>query len=136
MGLKISLKPNERLVINSAVITNAGNSDCAIIVENKATILRKNNIMAEKEADTPCKQLYFIIQLMYLDNENLTKHSQNFRQLSEDILKAAPSTSPYIDEIRRHVSLEKYYEGLKSTKKLIDYEKELLTAQPPSDIQH
>jgi flagellar biosynthesis repressor protein FlbT len=127
VGLKIKLKPNERLVINSAVISNTGNSECSLKIENKATILRENHIMGEKEADTPCKQLYFIIQLMYLDQENLTRHIQTFSQLSNSIVEAAPSTLVFLDDIVRHVTRKKYYDGLKASRKLINYESQLFS---------
>ena len=133
MGLKISLKPKERLVINSAVISNAGNSECSLSVENNATILRENNIMGEKDATTPCKQLYFIMQMMYLDAENIAYHYKIYSGLANDILKAAPSTRHLLDEIKKHTTDKKYYLALKTAKKLIDFEKELFTSKKSID---
>jgi flagellar biosynthesis repressor protein FlbT len=129
MGLKISLKPKERLVINSAVISNAGNSECSLSVENNATILRENNIMSEKDATTPCKQLYFIIQLMYIDGENIPYHHKAYSKLVDDILQAAPSTRPFLDDIKQHTSNEKHYLALKASKKLIDFEQGLFASK-------
>lgn len=133
MGLKISLKPKEKLVINSAVISNAGNSECSLRVENNATILRENNIMREKDANTPCRQLYFIIQMMYLDTENSSCHHQIYSRLTNDILKAAPSTRPFLEKIKQHTENENYYLALKATKELIDFEQGLFTLKKSAD---
>ena len=43
MGLKITLKPGERMIIGGAVITNAG-TKCHFIVENTVPILRDKDI--------------------------------------------------------------------------------------------
>lgn len=128
MGLKITLKPNEKMIVGNAVISNSGHSDCYISVENNSTILREKNIMCEEDAKTPCQQLYFIIQLMYIDSENVSIHQKTFWKFSKDIVKAAPSTYNIIDEINLHITNQNYYKALKAAQNLIDYETELMTS--------
>jgi flagellar biosynthesis repressor protein FlbT len=135
MGLKITLKPSEKMIVGNAVISNSGSSDCYISVENNSTILREKNIMCEKDAKTPCQQLYFIIQLMYIDPENISVHQRTYWKLSKDIVKAAPSTYNIIDEINLHISSENYYKALKGAHKLIDYETELLSCFISNNIK-
>ncbi|MCF8128900.1 MAG: flagellar biosynthesis repressor FlbT, partial [Deltaproteobacteria bacterium] len=53
MPLKITLKPNERMIIDGAVIRN-DSTTCDLIIENKVTLLREKDIMSEKGACTPC----------------------------------------------------------------------------------
>jgi flagellar biosynthesis regulator FlbT len=57
---------NERLIVDGAVIRNGGKAS-VLFIENVIPILREKDIMGEKEADTPCKRIYFILQLMYID---------------------------------------------------------------------
>ena len=128
MGLKITLKPSEKMIVGNAVISNSGVSDCYIMVENNSTILREKNIMSEEDAKTPCQQLYFIIQLMYIDHQNISPHQQTYWKLSKDIVKAAPSTYAIIDEINFNILKQNYYKALKAAHKLIDYETELLNS--------
>ena len=45
MGLKITLKPGERMIIGGAVITNGGQKS-NFIVENKVPILRDKDILS------------------------------------------------------------------------------------------
>jgi flagellar protein FlbT len=125
MPLKITLKPHERMIVGGAVITN-GNTRCDLLVENKVPILRQNDIMSEKDADSPCRKIYFTIQLMYIDEESLIEHHNSYWKLVQDIVKAAPSMLALIDQISEHILNAKYYQGLKLARKLIDYEQEII----------
>ena len=125
MPLKITLKPHERMIVGSAVITN-GNTRCDLLIENKVSILRQKDIMSEKDADSPCRKIYFTIQLMYIDEENLIEHHNTYWKLVQDIVKAAPSMLALIDQISEHILNNKYYQALKLARKLIDYEQEII----------
>lgn len=125
MTLKITLKPHERMIIGGAVLTN-GKTKADFIIENKVPVLREKNIMSETDADSPCRRIYFVIQLMYIDNQNLITHHNTYWKLVKDLVGAAPSTVGLIDEISRNILNNKYYQALKKAKKLIDYEQEVL----------
>ena len=125
MPLKITLKSNERMIVGGAVITN-GNTRCNLLIENKVSILRQKDIMSEKDADSPCRKIYFTIQLMYIDEENLIEHHNTYWKLVQDIVKAAPSMLALIDQISEHILNNKYYQALKLARKLIDYEQEVI----------
>jgi flagellar biosynthesis repressor protein FlbT len=123
MALKIVLKPGERIIIGGAVITN-GKTTARLLIENNVPILRQKQIMSENEASTPCRRIYLVIQLMYIDAENLGTHHHTYWNLVRDVLTAAPSTLPIIDRISDHILNNRYYQALKLTKKLIEYEEE------------
>lgn len=126
MALKIILKPNEKFILCGAVITN-GDSKSAFVVENDVPILREKDILSLKLADTPCRKIYFAIQLMYIDNKNLPEHHKIFWELVKDVIQAAPSRKPILQQISELVLNEKYYQALKLTKKLIEYEREVIS---------
>jgi len=123
MALKITLKPQERLIIGGAVVQNAG-SRCDLLVENNVPILREKDILREQDADTPCKRIYFSIQLMYVDEKNLVEHHAMYWKFVRDVVNAAPSTLVMVDEISDQILQGKYYQALKLTQKLIEYERE------------
>lgn len=126
MSLKITLKSNERVIIGGAVIVNGPNrSD--LVVENNVPILRQKDILTEKEADSPCKRIYFVIQLMYMDEKKLTEYHKTYWELVKDVVKAAPSTLGLVDQISGHILSCKYYQALKVARKLIEYEEEVIT---------
>jgi len=126
MALKISLKSHERLIIGGAVITN-GKTRCDLVVENNVTILREKDIMGVKEADSPCRRIYFVIQLMYVDGKNLIEHHKTYWELVKEMMDAAPSTRKLINEISGYVLHNRYYQALKLTRRLIDYEQEAIS---------
>jgi len=125
MGLKITLKPKERMIIGGAVVTN-GDSKCELIIENKVTLLREKDILSEEAANTPSRRIYFTIQLMYIDNENLAMHHKMYWKLVKDVIEAAPSTTSLIDQISEHIVNNRYYQALKVADKLIEYEQEVI----------
>jgi len=63
--LKISLKPNEKIYINGAVIR----VDRKVTVElmNDVQFLLENHVIQADDASTPLKQLYFILQVMLMN---------------------------------------------------------------------
>ena len=131
MPLKISLKPHERLIIGGAVITNSGTrSD--LIVENKVPILRQKDILTEEQANSPCRRIYFVIQLMYIDDGELAKHHEIYWKKVRELLKAAPSMLPFIDQINEQILAGNHYKALKLAGKLIKYEQEVIDREQKS----
>ena len=126
MPLKIELKPSEKCIVSGAVITNGGARRCQLVLENKVTILREREIMRPDEADTPCKNLYFTIQLMYIDPDNLDYYSTSYKSQITEIIKAAPSLTERINTITELLMDQKYYKALTQTKSLIEIEIALL----------
>jgi flagellar protein FlbT len=129
MALKITLKPNERIIIDGAVITN-GKSSSDLIIENNVPLLREKNIMSERDAYSPCRRIYFVIQLMYIHEEHLETYHDMYWDLVREILEEAPSMLGLIDKISNHILSADYYHALKMARTLIDYEKEAINLVP------
>lgn len=125
MALKIALKPREKMIIDGAVITN-GSSRCELYIENNVPILRQKDILTEEEADSPALRIYFTIQLMYIDEENLALYHKNYWKLVKDFIQAAPTVLPIIDQINDHILNGHYYRALKLAKNIISYEREAI----------
>ena len=125
MALRISLKPHERVIIDGAVIKN-GNSPSEMTIENNIPVLRQKNIMSDTDAVSPCRRIYFAIQLMYVDKQNLEKYHKTYWDLVRDLVEAAPGSLRLIDQISEHIFRTEYYQALKLAKKLITYEEEAI----------
>lgn len=121
MALKISLKPHERMIIGGAVVKN-GNKVADLIIENNVSILREKDIINEAGANSPCKRIYFIIQLMYIDREKTADYQNSYDELVRDLVTAAPSTATLVAQISESISAGKLYHALKLARQLIDYE--------------
>lgn len=125
MSLKITLKSNERLIVGGAVVKNGGKGT-VLYIENTIPILREKDILGESDANTPCKRVYFTVQLMYIDEPNVPQYRSAYSELAGDILEAAPSTRTFIEQLNERIQAGNYYQALKIARNLIDYEEELL----------
>ena len=131
MPLNIELKPHEKIFINGAVIAN-GPDRAHISLLNEAAILREKDILTEQKADTPCKRIYLSIQLMYMDPANMSRYQASYEETGGEVAKAAPSTTALMATISAELAAGRVYAALRSAKKLIDYEQELLGHAPQS----
>lgn len=126
MSLKLSLKPGEKLIIDGAVITNAG-PKCNLVVENTVPLLREKDILTEKNAKSPAKRIYFAVQLMYIDQIHLQAHHETYWLRVREFLEAVPRALPIIEKMSHQVLAGEYYLALKTCKKLIALEEEILS---------
>ncbi|MGL4286729.1 MAG: flagellar biosynthesis repressor FlbT [Phreatobacter sp.] len=124
MALKVELKAGEKFILGDSVITN-DDQRTRLTIEGEAPILREKDVMTMEAADTPCKKIYLVVQLMYLSRDPI-KHHEMYFEMVKDVLEAAPSTHPYISEINNHILTGSLYKALKATKGLIEYEGTLL----------
>lgn len=124
MALVIDLKPQEKLLIGEAVITN-GTQRARIQIAGDAPILREKDVLREEDSDTPCKKIYFLVQCMYLARNPKIYHEKYFAQVRE-VQKASPSSNIFIMQINDQIIEGSYYKALKLAHQLIDHEKELI----------
>ena len=126
MPLKISLKQNEKIYINGAVIKN-GNTVANISIENSdASILRQSSIMKEEDITTYCKKIYYTIQLMYIDPNNLQKYIDEYWTLVNVLVEIVPTLTEIIDNINHLLIDNQYYQALKKASELISIEEEYM----------
>lgn len=124
MALKVELKPNEKFILGDSVIIN-DDQRTRLTIEGDAPILREKDVMTVESADTPCRKIYLVVQLMYLSRDP-SKHHKLYFDLINDVVAAAPSTLGFIDEISNHILTGSLYKALKATRGLIEYEGQLL----------
>ena len=127
MALKITLKPNEKMILGGTVVVNGSSMSSDLIIEYKIPILRQKDILSEKDANSPSKRIYFAIQLMYIDEENRNIHQNIYLKLAKELVQAAPSKTGLIDRISEYILSDKYYPALKLAKELMAYEEEALS---------
>lgn len=126
MSLKVELKPGERIIIGSCVVTNA-DQRTRLFIDGKAPILREKDILTAETANTPAKRVYLAVQLMYLDESAESVRRQYFT-LINDLIRAAPSMLPLVDAMNNEMLTGAMYKALRAAKKLIQYEQGLLDA--------
>jgi flagellar protein FlbT len=124
MALIIDLKPGEKILIGSAVITN-DRQRTRLHIEGDTPILREKDVMKEEDATSPCKKAYFLIQCMYLADDPSTYHNKYFETIKE-IQHAVPKLSFFFLSINEKIIAGNYYKALKEANELIRLEKELI----------
>src|ERR1700761_7054734 len=92
MALKVELKPNERIIIGSCVITNTDQRARLLIDGDKIPILREKDILTPETADTPATLIYLAGQLMYISPDPKVNHG-TFFNLLRDVVTTTPRAS-------------------------------------------
>ncbi|MDX8438590.1 flagellar biosynthesis repressor FlbT [Mesorhizobium australafricanum] len=124
--LKISLKPNEKIYINGAVIR----VDRKVTIElmNDVQFLLESHVIQADQASTPLRQLYFIVQIMLINPMGAAEARDMFRRSlpmliasfeNQDICKG-------LKQIDRMVGEDDIYEALKAIRALYPLERKAL----------
>jgi flagellar protein FlbT len=78
MPLNLTLKPNEKLIVNGAVVSNNSPRAVTLTFHNKAQLLQQKDVLLPEEATTPLLRTYFALQCVYLDAEGADEHRRHF----------------------------------------------------------
>lgn len=126
MPLLIDFKTNDKIIINGAVLENAG-PHAKILVHNQAAILRGKEIMTEDEAQTPAGRVYFALQCAYIFPQKEEHYLSMFKKFADEYAEACPSAQPIIDAIESDINRSRAYKALKKCQTLIEHEAQVLT---------
>lgn len=124
--LKISLKANDKIYINGAVVR----VDRKVSLEflNDVQFLLQHHVLQAEDATTPLRQLYFAVQLMLIDPETADRSREEFRKMLARLLAILSDERllaglKHVDAL---VSEDQVYEALKVIRSLYPLEAELL----------
>ena len=124
--LKISLKPNEKIYVNGAVIR----VDRKVTIElmNDVQFLLEGHVIQADQASTPLRQLYFIVQVMLINPAGADDAREMFRR-SLPLLIASFEDAEIcsaLKQIDRMVGEDHIYEALKAIRALYPLERRAL----------
>lgn len=128
--MQIHLKKGEKLYVNGAVIR--ADHRCSLEFLNNVTFLLENHVMQADKAETPFKQIYFVVQTMLIDPEN----AQITRELYWHLSGCLHSTLQNAQLINGLVTADaciknqRYFDALKVLRGLFEIESKLLAAEP------
>ena len=127
--LKITLRANEKLYINGAVIR----ADRKVSLEllNDVQFLLENHVLQAEDASTPLRQLYFIVQVMLMNPDSGDIARRLFRDSLPALLEVFSdsqilATLKHVDQL---VSEDRPYEALKAIRGLYPLEARILNAR-------
>lgn len=126
--LKISLKPNEKIYVNGAVLK----TDRKVSLEflNDVNFLLEAHVMQPEEAITPIRQLYFIVQVMLMTPGDTASARELFRASLPLVLgcyadQRIQSALKHVDQL---VAEGQIFEALKLLRNFFDLENELVAS--------
>ena len=125
MPLIIELKPNEKLIINGAVIENIG-PNTKLRVLNDCSLMRQKEILSDDDAVTPAARVYYALQCSYIFPEHKDQYLEAFNQYLLGYLDACPSARDIGVKIATALSNGQVYKALKAAKALLEHEKNVL----------
>jgi flagellar protein FlbT len=125
MPLKISLKPNEKIIVNGAVLQN-GETHGQLVVHNEASLLREKDILTEEESVSPARRVYYALQCAYLFPGKLRTFLDACEELLTAFAEAAPSTRTLVTDIRGDVAAGRLYQALRKARRLVTKEQEII----------
>lgn len=130
MSLKIVLKPNEKFVINGAVMSS-GVRGSELILENQARFLRGKDVLLAENAQTPSTRIYYTVQCLYLSDKLDDLIYNQCMDLISEMMNASTllDVKQALSSIRFYVQQKEYYPALKVCKLLIDFETELFNTE-------
>jgi flagellar biosynthesis repressor protein FlbT len=124
--LKISLKPNEKIYINGAVIR----VDRKVTIElmNDVQFLLESHVIQADQASTPLRQLYFILQVMLMNPAAASEARDMFRRSLPMLLASFEDGEicSALKQIDRMVGEDHVYEALKAIRALYPLERRAL----------
>jgi flagellar biosynthesis repressor protein FlbT len=123
---KITLKANEKLYVNGAVIR----SDRKVSLEflNDVQFLLESHVLQAEDANTPLRQLYFIVQVMQM-NPGAAEEARAMFRRSLPLLMACFTDARILGDLKqvdRLVSEDNVFEALKTIRQLYGIEAEIL----------
>lgn len=127
--LKLSLKPNEKLYVNGAVIR----VDRKVTIEllNDVQFLLENHVLQPEDASTPLRQLYFVVQVMLMNPQGAADARDMFRRSLPLMLASFTDETVRgaLKNVDRMVGEDKIYEALRAIRALYPLERMILAGE-------
>jgi flagellar biosynthesis repressor protein FlbT len=133
--MHISLRAGEKLYINGAVLRVDRKVSLELL--NDATFLLEAHVMRVEEANTPLRQLYFIVQVILMNpgdaaaahemfNESVRRTTETFDQ--EEVVNG-------LRNVAQLVQMNRIFEALKNIRSLFPIEADIMNGMIVSPNQ-
>jgi len=124
--MQIHLKRGEKIYVNGAVLRIDRRASLEFL--NNVNFLLENHVIQADEANTPIRQLYFVVQTMLIDPENSGVTLQLYRHLHHRLTQTTqiPMLVDPLKAIESSVESGRYFDALKQLRGLFGPEAELL----------
>ncbi|SDW90053.1 flagellar biosynthesis repressor FlbT [Roseicitreum antarcticum] len=132
-GLVIKLAPNERMLINGAVIENGDRRTRISILTPNANLLRLRDAIHPDDADTPVKRMCCLAQMVLAGDADVAETRQSLIRGIEQLSQvfSDEDSRRILDMASRAVLADEVYQALRSLRTLLPREERLFAVQRP-----
>lgn len=121
MPLRLTLRPDERFIVNGCVIKN-GPRRHVIEIENRADVLRGNDMLEAETATTPVRRLAYHIQIALVSTNHRAEYDPQILRDLRDLSLVLPRFSQQITACEAHVRAHSYYEAYRALAPIMAHE--------------
>jgi flagellar protein FlbT len=124
--MHISLRAGEKIYINGAVL--CADRKVSLELLNDATFLLEAHVMKVEDANTPLRQLYFIVQIMLMNPTDTATANEMFQNSIQRTIEVAESVALLagLKAVRSLVDTNRVFEALKAIRMLFPIEGKIL----------
>lgn len=128
--IRLYLKANEKIFINGAVLKV--DRKVAFDLLNDATFLLENHVLQKEQADTPLKQLFFVVQLMMMHPLDRDQFFQLFETMVKNLLDTleTPELIACVKNADVEVRTGKEFNALKTIRSMFPVEEAIMKRAP------
>jgi flagellar biosynthesis repressor protein FlbT len=129
---KVSLKANERIYVNGAVIRVDRKTSLEFM--NDVNFLLENHVLQADQADTPLKQLYYMVQIMLMAPNDTDAAFNLYRAHMPPLIQSlsSPKIANELKNVDRLVHERSFYEAMKGIRDLFRLETDILNGNTPT----
>lgn len=133
-GLVLSLKPNEKFLVNGALLENGPKRSQIRIETDGVNVLRLSDVIHPDDVNTPIKRIYYAAQLVLSGDETVENTEASIKSGLETLLLVFEGTN-YVKNIAKAITAidnGRYYSVLCALKPLLTIEKDMLAVPTPA----
>jgi flagellar protein FlbT len=134
--MNITLRAGERIYINGAVLRVDRKATLELM--NDATFLLETHVMQAKDANTPLRQIYFVVQVMLMDPASAKATTQLAAALIDKALQAFDNAQIQrgLVAVSELIARARYFEAMKSIRSLYPLEQSEMFPDGESPASH
>jgi flagellar protein FlbT len=116
MPLKMTLEPQEWLMVGDTRIVNIWNETSKFKIDGAAPVLRQAHTISKDDADTPAKRVYYSMQKLYLGIDSCP---DEYFGLVKTLLAECPSAAETVQKANTQIANGSFYGALREYRKLL-----------------
>ena len=126
MGLRLTLKPEERVIVNGCILRN-GPRRHVLEVENRADVLRGDEMLDAETATTPARRIAYQIQIALVSPPHRETLLPQIEAGLLALAGALPSFSRAISDAKSALAESAYYAAFRALTPVFPHEDRLLS---------